>query len=60
MSMFKMKSLQTRLLVTGIVLTAIPLMIVSLAGWRQKTQMEAVVAQECASLAYSDLDHIAQ
>ena len=52
--------LQTRLLVVGVALSAIPMTIMLLAVLYQNNQMAQQAAQECVKLATADLDHIAQ
>ncbi len=54
----KMK-LQTKLLTFGVLLTAVPLLAVSLVIFRQNAKMVNVAEVESTKLAYSDLDHIA-
>lgn len=58
--MFKRMKLKTKLLVVGILLTAIPLVITSLLVFRQNNQMKNVAEQESTELAYADLDHIVE
>ena len=54
----KMK-LQTKLLTFGVLLTAVPLLVVSLVILRQNSKMVNVAETESTKLAYADLDHIA-
>jgi methyl-accepting chemotaxis protein len=54
----KMK-LQTKLLTFGVLLTAVPLLAVSLVILRQNAKMVNVAEVESTKLAYVDLDHIA-
>jgi methyl-accepting chemotaxis protein len=54
----KMK-LQTKLLTFGVLLTAVPLLAVSLVILRQNSKMVNVAEVESTKLAYADLDHIA-
>jgi methyl-accepting chemotaxis protein len=51
--------LRTRLLVTGIGLSALPMLIVSAVVLRQNHQMVTVASSENTKLAKTDLDHIA-
>jgi methyl-accepting chemotaxis protein len=51
--------LRTRLLVTGIGLSALPMLIVSAVVLRQNHQMVTVASSENVKLAKTDLDHIA-
>ncbi len=53
-------SLQTRLLTAGIALTLAPLVVVSLVISRGETQLKELTTAECTSLAFADLDHIAE
>jgi len=53
-------ALKGRLLFIGIVLTAMPLMVVAFVTWRQSVRMEAIAREGCTQLAYTDLDHMAQ
>ena len=53
----KMK-LQTKLLTFGVLLTAVPLLTVSLVILRQNSKMVSVAETESTKLAYADLDHI--
>ena len=50
--------LQTKLITFGVLLTAIPLLAVSLVILRQNAKMVNVAEAESTKLAYSDLDHI--
>ena len=54
----KMK-LQTKLLTFGVLLTAVPLLVVSLVILRQNSKMVSVAEVESTKMAYADLDHIA-
>ncbi len=58
--MFKRMKLKTKLVVTGILLTAVPLVIFSLFILSQNAKMKDVAGQESINLAYADLDHMAQ
>jgi len=58
--MLKNVKLQTKLLAYGILLTILPLVVVSLVVIRQTGKMVKVADEESTSLAYADLDHIAQ
>ncbi|NLH16432.1 MAG: methyl-accepting chemotaxis protein [Phycisphaerae bacterium] len=58
--MFKNMTLRTRLLLTGIVLSAVPMLIVSGVVLRQNDQMVTIAANENTKLAKTDLDHIAE
>jgi len=51
---------QTKLLFCGILLTIIPLSVVSVVVLRQNGKMVSVAEEESTNLAFSDLDHIAQ
>jgi methyl-accepting chemotaxis protein len=53
----KMK-LQTKLLTFGVLLTAVPLLVVSLVILRQNAKMVSVAEAESTKLASADLDHI--
>jgi methyl-accepting chemotaxis protein len=53
----KMK-LQTKLLTFGVLLTAVPLLAVSLVILKQNAKMVNVAEVESTKLAYADLDHI--
>ena len=52
--------LQTKLLVVGILITAIPLITVCVVIFRQNGRMVRAAEQGSTQLAYADLDHIAQ
>jgi methyl-accepting chemotaxis protein len=54
----KMK-LQTKLLTFGVLLTAVPLLAVSVVILRQNSKMVNVAELESTKMAYADLDHIA-
>ncbi len=58
--MLKNRSLRFKLLTMGLALTLIPLMIVSTMIWIQERDMERAGEKGCITLAYTDLDHIAQ
>jgi methyl-accepting chemotaxis protein len=58
--MRKRMKLQTRLLVTGAVLTVLPLVTVSLVILAQNKKMVKAADEESMKLAYADLDHISQ
>ncbi len=58
--MFNRKqTLRTRLLTAGLCLTLLPLMVMGLLIWRQNIRMTNTAAEESTTLAYADLDHIA-
>ena len=57
--MFKRMSLRGRLLSIGVLLTALPLVIVATIVYFQSSRMENAASEESISLAYADLDHIA-
>ena len=57
--MKKMK-LQTRLLATGILVTAAPLLVVLGVVYHQNERLTDIASEESINLAYADLDHIAQ
>ena len=57
--MFKHMKLKTKLVVTGLLLTALPLIIFSLFILSQNVKMVSAAEQGCTDLAYADLDHIA-
>jgi methyl-accepting chemotaxis protein len=52
-------SLKRKLLVIGILLSAIPLIVLTTIIVRQEQLMLATASEECMNLAYTDLDHIA-
>ncbi|MCP4571667.1 MAG: hypothetical protein GY838_04890 [bacterium] len=52
--------LKTRLVVTGVTLTLIPLLILSILVVNQEKRMERAAADACQDLAVADLDHTAQ
>jgi methyl-accepting chemotaxis protein len=58
--MLRTVRLQTKLLVIGSLVTAIPLMVISLVILRQNHRMVRVAETCSTDLAYADLDHIAQ
>ncbi|MBN1359487.1 MAG: methyl-accepting chemotaxis protein [Sedimentisphaerales bacterium] len=58
--MLKNVKLQTKLLTIGIVMTVIPLLIISAVVLLQNRRMVNVAEQGSTDLAYADLDHIAQ
>lgn len=58
--MLNRMTLRTKLLFTGIMLTLVPLMIVSAVTYRQNIKMADVASNESTKLAYADLDHIAK
>jgi len=58
--MFKNMTLRTRLLVTGIGLSALPMLVVSAVVLRQNQRMVTVASSENVKLAKTDLDHIAE
>ena len=58
--MFLSMKLRTKLLVTGVALTALPLGIMIWAVIYQNGRMTQRAAQECVQLAKADLDHIAK
>jgi len=58
--MLRNAKLQTRLLAYGIVLTVLPLIIISVVVLRQNNKMVKVADEESTNLASADLDHIAQ
>lgn len=58
--MFKEMKLQTKLLTIGILLAAVPLLIISVMMFRQSSYMAAVAAVESKKLAHADLRHIVQ
>jgi len=53
-------SLKKKLLVTGILLSVLPLGILTTIIIKQEMRMLATASEECMNLAYTDLDHIAQ
>ncbi len=58
--MFKRMKLKTKLVVIGILLTAIPLLVFSVFILGQNNRMKNAAEEGCTSLAYADLDHIAR
>jgi len=58
--MFRSASLRTRLLTAGILLTVGPLLTVAVVVAVRGLQLEKSTAQECAAMAFADLDHIAE
>ncbi|MBN2313891.1 MAG: hypothetical protein JXM79_08165, partial [Sedimentisphaerales bacterium] len=58
--MFKNMKLQTKLLSIGILLTVIPLLVVSVIIFRQNRKMVQVSDVENTKMAYADLNHIAK
>ena len=52
--------LSTKLLITGVTLTVVPLAIVGGTMLTQNKRMVASAGRECMNLAYADLDHIAE
>jgi methyl-accepting chemotaxis protein len=58
--MFERFSLRTRLLLTGSVLTLLPLLAVSLMNQRQNDRLIDVAADHCTKLACDDLEHIVE
>jgi len=58
--MLRNAKLQTRLLAYGIVLTVLPLVVISVVVLRQNSKMVKVADEESTNLASADLDHIAQ
>jgi methyl-accepting chemotaxis protein len=55
----KMK-LKTRLLITGTVLTVLPMLLAGAMVWYQNTRTVSAVSEEATRYALMDLDHIAQ
>ena len=58
--MLKRMKLQTKLLTIGILLTVIPLIVVSVVVFIQNDKMVHVADKESINMAYTDLDHIAK
>ena len=58
--MFRSFSLKARLLTTGIVLTMVPLVVITAIVAYSEIQLEKVTAEDCTELAYADLDHMAE
>ena len=58
--MLKKMKLQTKLLTIGILLTIVPLLVVSIIVFRQNRKMVQVSDEENTKMAYADLDHIAK
>ncbi len=58
--MLKNVRLQTKLLTIGIVMTVIPLVVISAVVLIQNQRMVEVAEQGSTDLAYADLDHIAK
>jgi len=58
--MLRNVKLKTKLLTYGIVLTVLPLIVISIVVLRQNNKMVKVADEESINLAYADLDHIAQ
>ncbi len=58
--MLRNVKLQTKLLAYGILLTILPLAVISFVVLRQNGKMVKVADEESTNLAYADLDHIAQ
>jgi methyl-accepting chemotaxis protein len=58
--MLKNTKLQTKLVATGILITAIPLVVISAVVFHQNRRMVRVAEDGNTQLAYADLDHIAQ
>jgi methyl-accepting chemotaxis protein len=56
--MYKNVKLRTKLLTIGMLLTVVPLLIVSVIVFRQNKAMVCVAEEENTKLAYTDLDHI--
>ena len=52
--------LGTKLLVTGLFVTMVPMAVNLLVVHRQNGMMEQAAVEECQTLAYADLDHIAE
>ncbi len=52
-------SLKRKLLLTGILVSVIPLMILTTIIIKQENQMKETAGEECLALAFADLDHIA-
>ncbi|MFO7608354.1 MAG: Cache 3/Cache 2 fusion domain-containing protein [Candidatus Krumholzibacteriia bacterium] len=53
-------SLQARLLTAGVLLTVVPLVVVSAVIAHRETELKHLTAAECTELAYADLDHVAR
>ncbi len=58
--MLRNLKLRVKLLVYGILLTLLPLTVISIIVLRQNVEMAKAAEQESTNLAYADLDHIAQ
>ncbi|HNS22233.1 MAG TPA: methyl-accepting chemotaxis protein [Sedimentisphaerales bacterium] len=58
--MFKNAKLQTKLLAIGVLVTTIPLVVISVVIFTQNGRMTEVAEKGNTDLAYADLDHIAQ
>jgi len=58
--MLKNVKLRTKLLAIGILVTAIPLVVISAVVFHQNKRMIQVAEEGSTQLAYADLDHIAQ
>lgn len=58
--MLKNVKLQTKLLVIGVLVTAVPLVVISAVIFTQNKRMTNVAEKGNTELAYADLDHIAQ
>ena len=53
-------SLQARLLSAGVLLTLLPLAVVTVVIAQREAELKQLTADECTKLAFSDLDHVAQ
>ena len=58
--MFARFSLQARLLIAGIVLTVVPLGLVTAVIAHREQELKELTSAECTKLAFADLDHIAE
>jgi methyl-accepting chemotaxis protein len=58
--MFKNMKLRTKLLGAGILMTAVPLLIISAITLRQNARMASLANEESTKLSRADLDHILQ
>ncbi len=58
--MLKKLSLRAKLLTAGILLTVVPLVIVSIMVFVENDKMVQAASEESDKLAYTDLDHVAQ
>ncbi len=58
--MYARMKLRTKLLITGTVLTVVPLLVAGAVTWYQNSRMIAFASEQAESAARTDLDHIAE